>query len=185
MTRRLIPWHRLLPKHHRLLVWWALAGLGIAAPWLLDGLQLPWLDRSQAITGCQVASIHDGDTLRATCDGEQLKVRLYCIDTPEIAQRPWGTESRDYLRQITPRVINLKVHDTDRYGRKVAEVIDPTSGAVLNRAMVEAGQAAVYRRYCSDRSYSRAEAEAKRAGIGIWARSGEHQRPWDYRQRQR
>ncbi|WP_328988102.1 thermonuclease family protein [Thiorhodovibrio winogradskyi] len=121
--------------------------------------------------------------MRATCNGLKLKVRLYCIDTPEIQQPPWGTESRDYLRRITSRVVSLRIHDTDRYGRKVAEVIDPTTGTVLNRAMVEAGQAAVYRRYCPDPSYRQAEANAKAAGLGIWAVPGDHQRPWDWRKR--
>lgn len=67
MTQRTIPWHRLLPRHHRLLLWWALAGIGIALPWLLDGSGLPWLQRSIDSAACRVVSIHDGDTLRATC----------------------------------------------------------------------------------------------------------------------
>lgn len=183
MTRRTIPWHRLLPRHQRLLVWWMLAGIGIAAPWLIGGDGLPWLQRSTDSAGCRVASIHDGDTLRAECNGEKLKVRLFCIDAPEMRQTPWGRESREHLRRITPRVVSLRIHDTDRYGRKVAEVIDPANGSVINRAMVEAGQAAVYQRYCKDGSYSRAEAGAKAAGLGIWATPGDHQRPWDYRRR--
>ncbi|MEA3642432.1 MAG: thermonuclease family protein [Lamprobacter sp.] len=126
---------------------------------------------------------HPGSTLSATCSGLKLKVRLYCIDTPEMQQRPWGTESGDYLRRITPRVVSLRIHDTDRYGRKVAEVIDPTSGTVLNRAMVEAGQAAVYQRYCPDPSDRQAEAGAKAARIGIWSQPGDHQRPRDWRNR--
>nr|WP_242479331.1 thermonuclease family protein [Lamprobacter modestohalophilus] len=102
--------------------------------------------------------------------------------------RPTAVEHRkprspapDHLRRITPRVVSLKVQDTDRYGRKVAEVIDPATGTVINRAMVEAGQAAVYRRYCKDGSYSRAEAGVKAAGLGIWSKGGEQQRPWEYR----
>ncbi|WP_420844336.1 thermonuclease family protein [Lamprobacter modestohalophilus] len=55
--------------------------------------------------------------------------------------------------------------------------MDPTSGTLINRSMVEAGKAAVYRRYCSDRSYSSAEASAKVAGLGIWSKPGDHQRP--------
>ena len=96
---------------------------------------------------------------------------------------PWGTESRDYLRRITPRIVSLRIHDTDRYGRKVAEVIDPTNGTVVNRAMVETGQAAVYRCYCADPSYRQAEASAKAAALGIWAKPGDHQRPWDWPKR--
>ena len=168
MTRRTIPWHRLLPRHHRLLVWWALAGLGIALPWLIGGSGLPWLTpRTADSAGCQVASIHDGDTLRATCSGIKLKIRLYCIDTPEMQQKPWGTESRDHLRRITPRKVSLKIHDTDRYGRKVAEVIDPATGTVLNRAMVEAGQAAVYRRYCATRAILRPSGPREGRGCSL------------------
>ncbi|NBC47153.1 MAG: thermonuclease family protein [Gammaproteobacteria bacterium] len=183
MTQRTIPWHRLLPRHHRLLLWWALAGIGIALPWLLDGSGLPWLQRSIDSAGCRVVSIHDGDTLRATCSGIEIKVRLHCIDAPEIAQRPWGTESRDHLRRITPRVVSLRIHDTDRYERKVAEVIDPATGEVINLDMVKAGQAAVYRRYCNDPTYRQAETGAKAPGLGIWSVPGDHQRPWDWRKR--
>ena len=31
---RKIPWHRLLPKHQRIIAYWVLAGLGIAARWM-------------------------------------------------------------------------------------------------------------------------------------------------------
>ena len=185
MTRRTIPWHRLLPRHHRLLVWWALAGLGIALPWLLAGDSdlTAWL--RQSATGpelaCTLQSVTDGDTVRARCNGEALKLRLHCIDAPELSQLPWGQESRAALRRLLPPRFSIRVRDTDRYGRKVADVIDPATGTVLNRAMVEAGQAAVYRRYCSDPSYRQAEAGAKAAGLGIWATPGDHQRPWDYR----
>ncbi len=47
---------------------------------------------------------------------------------------------------MTPRIVALRIHDTDRCGLKVAEVIDPASGAVLSLAMVEVGRAAVYAR---------------------------------------
>ena len=71
----------------------------------------------------------------------------------------------------------------NRYGRKVAEVIDPASGQALNLTLVEAGQAAVYHRYCADSRYRQAEASAKAAGLGIWRTPGEHQRPWEWRRR--
>jgi endonuclease YncB( thermonuclease family) len=37
---------------------------------------------------CRVNSIHDGDTLRVTCNGQREQLRLYCIDAPELDQRP-------------------------------------------------------------------------------------------------
>ena len=80
---RTIPWHRLLPRHHRLLVWWALTGIGVALPWLLSMGGLPLFGAPAAIAGCTVASIYDGDTLRAVCADERLQVRLHCIDAPD------------------------------------------------------------------------------------------------------
>ena len=122
--------------------------------------------------------------MRATCDGEKIKIRLHCIDAPEMAQRPWGRESRDHLRRITPATIRLRRLDRDRYGRIVGEVYSGTDTAgrePLNLAMVSAGQAAVYWRYCSDGRYLDAERRARDAGRGVWARSGEQQQPWVWR----
>ena len=182
MTRRTIPWHRLLPRHQRLLVWWALAGLGIAAPWLIAGVDLPWLRRQASeLPGCRVASIYDGDTLRVQCGTEKLKVRLHCIDAPELSQRPWGQESRAYLHRITPGTVTLRRVDTDRYGRIVGEVFDGERS--INLEMVRAGQAAVFARYCSARAYYRAQHDARAAGLGIWSKPGEQQRPWAWRGR--
>ena len=182
MTRRTIPWHRLLPRHQRLLVWWALAGIGIAAPWLMARGNFAWLPgRANQVAECRVNSISDGDTLRATCAGEQVKIRLHCIDAPEMQQRPWGTESRNHLRAITPRVVSLRIHDTDRYGRKVAEAFAGETN--INLEMVRAGQAAVFTRYCGARAYYRAQQDARAAGLGIWSKPGEQQRPWEWRGR--
>ncbi|MBK1732764.1 thermonuclease family protein [Thiococcus pfennigii] len=177
MIRFRIPWHRLLPRHQRIPLFWILAGLGLAAPWLLGG----WLPLGPPATQCAVASIYDGDTLRAECGGEKIKVRLYCIDAPEMAQAPWGRESRDHLRRITPKTVRLVEHDRDRYGRTVGEVYDGETS--LNLALVAAGQAAVYPQYCADRRYYAAEREARRAGLGIWERDGAWQRPWEWRRR--
>lgn len=167
--------------HHRLPLFWAVAIVGLAAPWLLA--DLGWLDwRGSQLPDqiCSVVSIHDGDTLRLVCDSERLQVRLYCIDAPEMAQVPWGRESRDHLRAITPGQIQVRIHDTDRYGRTVAEILTP-EGINLNQRMVREGQAAVYRRYCTDPDYPPLEAEARSRGVGIWSSEGTHQEPWNYR----
>jgi len=87
---------------------------------LLAGCNLP--TETAEAGSCRVNSIHDGDTMRVTCNGSKQKVRLYCIDTPEIEQKPWGRESRDYLRSMTPKAITLLQRDKDDYGRIVAEV---------------------------------------------------------------
>lgn len=39
---------------------------------------------------CRVVNIYDGDTMTLQCPGnaEQTKVRMYCIDAPEMKQAP-------------------------------------------------------------------------------------------------
>ncbi|TCT17978.1 thermonuclease family protein [Thiobaca trueperi] len=97
-----------------------------------------------------------------------------------MGQRPWGQESRDYLRRIIPQQINLREHDRDRYGRIVGEVFGH-AGQSLNLALVEAGQAAVYPRYCRESRYFEAQERARAARRGIWEQDGEHQTPWTWR----
>ncbi|MEY6433057.1 thermonuclease family protein [Thioalkalicoccus limnaeus] len=130
---------------------------------------------------CRLSSIHDGDTVSVRCAGDTLRVRLYCIDAPEMSQSPWGAASRDHLRRLAPERVDLWILDRDRYGRKVGELLDPRSGQSLNLAMVRAGQAAVYRQFCDDWHFHIAEFQARREGLGIWSQPGLHPRPWAYR----
>ncbi len=137
------------------------------------------------LTNCAITNIHDGDTLTAWCPGEgKVKVRLHCIDTPELAQKPWGIEARDHLRALAGRgPVRIVAIEQDRYGRTVGDVI--RGRTVLNLKMVADGQAAVYRRYCDDPRYFQAETQARRRKIGIWSRRGLHQKPWEWRRRHR
>lgn len=177
MARFHIPWRRLLPRHQRVAAFWIISGLAIALPWLFSGASRP------PARSCTVNSIHDGDTLRATCEGWKVKIRLYCIDAPEIDQRPWGIEARDHLRAIASRSVRVveRDRDRDRYGRLVGEVF--AGERSLNLAMVRDGYAAVYPKYCKERRYYAEERRAKSADRGIWANAGEQQRPWEWRHR--
>ncbi|MDM8564755.1 thermonuclease family protein [Candidatus Halobeggiatoa sp. HSG11] len=134
---------------------------------------------------CQVLKIYDGDTMTLQCpdNPKKTKVRLYCIDTPEMKQKPWGTEARDHLRSITGEKVSLVKIDKDRYGRIVGEVY--SNNVNLNLAQVKAGKAAVYTRYCKKSEYEVAEKTAKQAKLGIWSKSGLHQAPWKWRKRKR
>jgi len=178
---RLLHWlaralHRSV-RHQRLGLFWTAALIGLALPWL------PSFSADSA-QSCTVNSIYDGDTMRLTCDGKRMKVRLYCIDAPEMKQRPWGRESRDYLRAITPERVTVVAHDRDRYGRTVGEVFtDDENRENLNLAMVWSGNAVVYPKYCNDRQYYQAEEEAKKLQSGVWGKLGDHQRPWVWRHR--
>lgn len=132
-------------------------------------------------TGCATSNPY-GDTMTVFCAGEKQKIRLYCIDAPEMDQEPWGRLSRDYLRAINPPVVHIVERGKDRYGRIIAEVIVPDeSEESLNRDQVFAGHAAVYRKYCSDDSYVSAEITALGIPAGIWGVDGLQQRSWDWR----
>ncbi len=162
-------------RHRRLGMFWAAAVVGLA---------VPWIPSSEATSqkSCSVNSIYDGDTMRLTCDGERIKVRLYCIDAPEMKQRPWGKESRDYLRSITPEQVMVIAKTKDRYGRTVGEVLTADQRREnLNLAMVRSGQAVVYPKYCNDQRYYQVEGDAKRIKAGVWEKQGLQQTPWHWR----
>lgn len=170
---------RYMLGHHRLPLFWIVAVAGLLAPWGLGAprtaADAPGLDRE-----CRVESIYDGDTMTVTCSpAGEIKVRLYCIDAPELAQKPWGERARDNLRRITTDYVRLRVNDEDRYGRAIAEVW--AGGTHLNLAQVRAGQAAAYDQYCADEQYETAEESARVKGRGIWALQGSQRRPWRWR----
>jgi endonuclease YncB( thermonuclease family) len=130
-----------------------------------------------------VLSIGDGDTIRVRQDGKAITVRLACIDAPETAQSPYGQQSRRYLQQRLPvgSTVTLEQKTSDRYGRLVAEVFN---GININLAMVEDGQAFVYRQYlsgCDAKEYLDAEFRASRRRYGVWQVEGGITRPWDFR----
>ena len=131
-----------------------------------------------------VLSIGDGDTLRVDERGKRLTIRLACIDAPEMAQSPYGDQSRALLTSLAPvgSEVSLKVVDTDRYGRTVAEIL--RSGQNVNLRMVRRGQAFAYRQYlsnCDPTAYLGAERGAETDRLGVWSVPGGMQRPWDFR----
>jgi len=169
--------------HRRLPLFWTVAVFGVVGPWVLH---VPISADSNLANGrqtsCQVESVHDGDTMTLRCPGRgTVKVRLYCIDAPEMEQEPWGRRSRDYLRRIVGTEVQLVKHDTDRYGRVVAEVFSREEN--LNLAMVRAGWAAEYDDFCGELSYRKAERVARDGNRNIFSRRGLQRSPWEWRQR--
>ena len=137
----------------------------------------------QAATAATVLSIGDGDTISVLERGQKLKVRLACIDAPETTQSPYGMASRNQLKSLLPlgSTVSLRVQAVDRYGRSVAEVIGK---GPVNLAMVQSGQAFVYRQYlgrCDRQAYLAAERQAQAQRLGVWAVPGGMTRPWEFR----
>ncbi len=136
----------------------------------------------------RVISVGDGDTLRVEQGGKRVTIRLACIDAPETAQAPYGMASRRLLQELAPvgSTVQLVVQGRDRYGRTVADI--RRNGQSVNLRMVRSGQAFAYRQYlakCDGGAYLKAEQEAERARLGVWAVPGGITRPWDFRRGRR
>lgn len=123
-----------------------------------------------------MGDVHDGDTLRLQ-DGR--RIRLWGIDAPELKQA-YGIQSRDYLRQVVGKVVQLEPHGEDRYGRMLAVV--RLGRRCLNEELLARGLAWWYRKYTPDeKRYEQLEAEAHRKGLGLWGAA--HMPPWEWRHR--
>jgi endonuclease YncB( thermonuclease family) len=145
------------------------------------------------LTGCStnagaatVLSVGDGDTITVTGPSGKTRVRLQCLDAPEMSQRPAGPAARAALQALLPvgSTVELKAHTTDRYGRTVAEVFKGSTN--INQAMVGSGMAFVYRRYlngCDRSTYDRLERQATTQRLGVWGPTLGYDLmlPWDYR----
>ena len=91
--------------------------------------------------------------------------------------------SSNQLKALLPlgSTVSLRVQAVDRYGRRVAEVI---GNGIVNLAMVQSGQAFVYRQYlgrCDRGAYLAAELQAQAQRLGVWSVPGGIMRPWDFR----
>ena len=103
--------------------------------------------KRSAIDYVKIENCYDGDTC-TTNTGE--KIRLACIDTPEILGP--GTnpvpakEARDFLNnQVAGKEVSIRRITKDRYERTVAEL--SKNGTNLQQLMVSKGYAKIYEKY--------------------------------------
>lgn len=85
---------------------------------------------AEAMAGCQVSRVVDGDTLHLTCGGVRHRVRLLGYDTPEVfhplcaAEGVAGKGATARLEGLvaTGPVTGVRFAGRDRYGRDLASV---------------------------------------------------------------
>ncbi|HFB4841821.1 TPA: thermonuclease family protein [Neisseria gonorrhoeae] len=133
-----------------------------------------------------VSKVYDGDTLHVIDgDGAKHKIRMAYIDAPEMKQA-YGTRSRDNLRAAAEgRKVSVRVFETDRYQREVAQV---SAGKTdLNLMQVQDGAAWHYKSYAKEQQdkadfadYADAQIQAERERKGLW-KAKNPQAPWAYR----
>jgi endonuclease YncB( thermonuclease family) len=93
---------------------------------------------------------------------------------------PCGRTSAEWLKEhLKGRQIECVGHARDRYQRLLG--ICYVGGESINERLVREGWALNFRRYSSE--YVQAEADAKRAGAGLWR--GEFTPPWEWRAERR
>ena len=103
----------------------------------------------------RIRSCYDGDTCRTTT-GE--RIRLACIDTPELrgrrAQPAAAEAARDHLRGfLDGKTITVRRITRDRYGRTVGELY--ADGTNVQQAMVASGHARIYWKYVHQCAWTR------------------------------
>ena len=94
-----------------------------------------------------IKDCYDGDTC-TTIDGEKL--RLACIDTPELkgnnSNPEKAKEARDFLNQLVAnKKVSIKRITKDRYGRTVAEIFK--DGINIQELIVNRGYGEIYKKY--------------------------------------
>jgi len=78
------------------------------------------------------------------------------------------------------RTVTVIQHDTDRYGRMVADIV-LADGRVLNKELVRSGNAWWYSQYDrNDAELAALEAHAREARLGLWA-APNPLLPWEWR----
>ncbi|PSB62576.1 nuclease-like protein [Chroococcidiopsis cubana CCALA 043] len=156
---------------------------------------IPKLRRESAIESSdeswQVVKVADGDTITVVQGNRKEKLRFCGIDAPEKFQ-PLGKESKANLRRLIDEAhgeVQVSIIESDRYGRKVAEIFTSVGGKdkFLNEEQAKAGLAYHYAKYsgnCPSRNaIVSAEEIAKSNHVGVWA--GNYEKPWDYRKARR
>ena len=137
-----------------------------------------------------VTRVTDGDTVKVAGNGKNMTIRLVGIDAPETSKKknqpgqPFSRKSTRYLANLVlNKSVEVKSYGTDRYGRVLGVVF--VDGKNVNLEIIKAGLAEVYRGKPAGglnlEPYWNAEAEAKKAGIGMWSLGDKYMSPKEWR----
>ena len=126
----------------------------------------------------KVVKIYDGDTITIHQCKQQIKVRLFGIDAPELKQ-PYGKKSKQFLANlIAGKVVEVEENGKDRYKRTLGIIY--YKGQDINAQMVLNGYAWAYVKYSI--IYVDQEKMARENKRGLW-QSSNPTPPWEWRKR--
>lgn len=139
----------------------------------------------------RVIKVVDGDTMDldvADTDDAKTRVRLWGVDTPEVAhggepEMHFGPEARDFARQLLDgRSVHVVLNpdDTrDKYGRLLAYLFLEKGGEMFNEKLLEEGFAYADWRFPHPYKdeFEAAERRAERGRVGLWKEIRPDQKP--------
>ena len=135
---------------------------------------------SQTYTA-KVVGVTDGDTIKILKDKQQIKIRLYGVDTPEKKQ-DFGSKAKQFTSYLLfGKIVTVKEFDKDRYGRTIALIY--INGKCLNEELVRNGFAWVYTQYCKESfclKWPEYQEQAKQSKRGLWSQKNPVP-PWEFR----
>ncbi|MEA5579321.1 thermonuclease family protein [Anabaena sp. UHCC 0451] len=155
-----------------------------------------------APTGDIVERVSDGDTLALKdANGKKFTVRFACVDAPELPhshrengsrrvrdmnQFSWGVKAQTRVEELIKQSgnrVKLDIIESDRYGRKIAEV-RLKNGTFVQQVLLQEGLAKVYRPYlskCPSKDIvQQAQTQAQQQKMGVW-NDGKFVNPWEFR----
>ena len=123
---------------------------------LLAAIALPTSESSFAsLPIVYIKDCYDGDTC-TTLKGE--KIRLACIDTPEL--KGWkadpipAKEAREFVNKLlATEEVSIKRITNDKYGRTVGELFK--NGVNIQELIVEKGYGKIYKKYAYQCEWSK------------------------------
>lgn len=135
---------------------------------------LPVFANDEAI----IERVVDGDTLVVIYDGQQEKIRLIGVDTPEIVHpnRPveyFGKEASGFTKKLLPPRTQVRLEFDwqmrDKYHRLLAYVY-LKDGTFLNAEIIKQGYGHAYTKYPFKylEEFREHEKQARERGLGLW-----------------
>lgn len=143
-----------------------------------------------------VVKVVDGDTFDIAApdrDRPTTRIRLWGVDTPEVAGSPrgamhYGAEASAFAKTtLNGQRVRLELVEDDtrgKFGRLLAYVYVEGTGVMLNEALLEGGYAYADPRFPHPRlaSFLQLESQARAANVGLWSSVTPDQMP-GWRQR--
>lgn len=129
----------------------------------------------------RIVRVVDGDTVVANVDGDDLRVRLLRIDTPELARdgdpaECLGDAAAARLEALVPTgtvlVLATDTEELDQFGRLLAHLWRAEDGLWVNGAMLASGFARVVTfppNVAYDDEVRALERSARQRSLGLWA----------------